>query len=141
MRPEIWAKQQAIATACLAAPYAELVNKTTKPFISAVQDCIATQASFCNGKVLLVGDALTLFRPHMALSCNQCAVDCLALEKVMRGEMSVQQWERKVLQYGYRSQLLNIAFGNWFLVGKLEFLASVFRYLFSLLPFQPWWRA
>jgi len=128
MRPEIWSKQKALAKSNLARPFAELVEKTTQPFISSVSHTIAPQASFFDGNLLLVGDALTLFRPHVALSANQAAVDCLLLEKSLEGEITGKEWERRVLQYGARTMLLSIMTGNYTQFGGVRFVVSVVGY-------------
>ena len=113
MRQEIWHKQKSYAQSVLARPFAELVGKTTQPFISSVSDSIAPRASFFDGKLLLVGEALALFRPHIALSANQAAVDCLLLKRALEGEITMKEWERRVLNYGARTRLLSILTGNW----------------------------
>ena len=128
MRSDIWSKQKTYAESALARPFAELVSKTTEPFISSVSDAITHRASFFDGKLLLVGDALTLFRPHVALSANQAAVDCLQLEKTLSGKISIKQWERKALQYGARTRLLSIMTGNYTQFGGLKFLFSAVEY-------------
>jgi hydroxymethylglutaryl-CoA reductase len=43
-----------------------------------------------DGKLLLVGDALAQFRPHVGSSTNQAALDALLLEKVLKGEMGLK---------------------------------------------------
>ena len=116
------------ADSVLARPFAELVSKTTDPFISSVSDTITPRASFFDGKLLLVGDALTLFRPHVALSANQAAVDCLQLEKMLEGKISTKEWERKALQYGARTRLLSVMTGNYYQFGGIRFLVSAMEY-------------
>ncbi|MCJ1476213.1 hypothetical protein MMC13_004879 [Lambiella insularis] len=65
-------------------PFAELVEKTKQPFVAAV---------FCEGRVLLVGDAFATLRPHAGASSNQVALGALGLEGVVRGVEEVGQWE------------------------------------------------
>ena len=88
MSVRVWAKQQALAAQTLPPEIAELVSKTTQPFMQLVTDVIASRASFLDGKVLLVGDALAGFRPHVFASTNQAARGALSLKDVMVGEMS-----------------------------------------------------
>ena len=128
MRPEIWSKQKTYAQSVLARPFAELVEKTTQPFISSVSDTRAPRASFFDGKILLVGDALTLFRPHVALSANQAALDCLLLKKVLDGKMTTKEWERQVLQYGAKIRLLSNMTGSFSQFGGLTFAVSAMQY-------------
>ena len=47
----------------------------------------------------MVGDALATFcRPHGAASASQAANSAVLLEKVIRGEISLKQWEVRVMQ-------------------------------------------
>lgn len=66
----VWTRQQAVAAKVLPPDFAELVSKTTQPFVQLVTDVMASRASFFGGKVLLVGDALAGFRPHVFASTN-----------------------------------------------------------------------
>lgn len=135
MRPETWQKQQEHANRVLNPPFLELVSKTTEPFISSVNDCAATQASCFDGRLLLVGEALTLLRPHTGMSFNHAAVNCLLLKKALDGEMSVAQWEREVLRYAERTKLLSICVGCYYQAGALSpvFIGSVLKYILALL--------
>ena len=142
MRPEIWHKQKSYGQSVLPRPFAELVGKTTQPFISSVSDSIAARASFFDGKLLLVGEALALFRPHIALSANQAAMDCLLLKKALEGEITMKEWERRVLKYGARTRLLSILMGNWSQFGvSMRLVVSAVEYAILLLrqKMENWW--
>ena len=128
MREEIWSRQKAYATEILPAPFAELVCKTKQPFVQTITDIASPQASFFDGKLLLVGDALATFRPHVAASTNQAALDALLLEKVMKGDMTIQQWEDQVLEYAHLTSLQSIAWGYKNQAGFFTFLSSVLWY-------------
>jgi hypothetical protein len=41
VRSEVWAKQQAYSNANFAAPIKEIVGRIDKPFVTAINDCIA----------------------------------------------------------------------------------------------------
>ncbi|KAL9110366.1 MAG: hypothetical protein Q9227_005097 [Pyrenula ochraceoflavens] len=133
MDEKVWARQVSRAEGMVNAPFLELIQKTKSPFISTVRDAIAPKASYFNGKLLLVGDALALYRPHCALSANQAALDCLTLERAMNGEISIQQWEKQVLGYGTKIRALSAAMGGWFLMSGLSALGGILRYLAILL--------
>lgn len=132
MNPKVWDKQKALATEMLPAPFAELVNKTTQPFITTVTDIASPRASFLDGKMLLVGDALVPFRPHVACSTNQAAWNALLLEKLLAGEITTEQWERQVMGYAHLTRLRSITWGSWYQVGYLAFAFSELRYLAAL---------
>ena len=74
------------------------MDKITDPFVTAISDFQAPQASFSANKFLLVGDTLALFRPHIAQSINQAAIDCMLLEKVLKGKIDFSEWEKQVTQ-------------------------------------------
>ncbi|KAK0515469.1 hypothetical protein JMJ35_001503 [Cladonia borealis] len=128
IRPEVWARQQAKGRQLLAAPVRELVEIIKVPFVTAVSDFRAPQACFLDSKLLLVGDALSLFRPHIAQSTNQSATDCLLLEKVFTGDMEISQWEKEVMQYAHMTRLQSNVFGTKRMSGYWVYLYHAFRY-------------
>jgi flavin-dependent dehydrogenase len=99
VREDNWVTQKDYANMVLPPQFAELVNKTTRPFVQAVTDVISTHATFFDGKVLLVGDALCGVRPHTAGSVNQAALHANLLGQVFKGEMTLQDWEKQVLEH------------------------------------------
>ena len=135
MKPSTWQKQKDHAAQVMTPCFLELVNKTTLPFVSTIRDRLSTQASFLDGKVLFVGEALTLMRPHTGMSFNHSAVDCLTLQKVMRGELTLGEWEREVLQWGEWNSLLSAAVGSYYLchVWSPVLIVSVIRLVLALL--------
>ncbi|CAD6588607.1 MAG: hypothetical protein ASARMPREDX12_003384 [Alectoria sarmentosa] len=124
MRDEVWSTQKALAAKLLPPPFLELINKIQQPFVTVISDTTASKASFFNGKLLLVGDALTLFRPHNALSSNQAAFDCLQLQRVLQGDITISEWEVRVLQYAQLNRLRAISWGAYFQVGWLAYFTS-----------------
>jgi 2-polyprenyl-6-methoxyphenol hydroxylase-like FAD-dependent oxidoreductase len=128
MHPAVWEAQKAYAREYLPQPFIEMIEKTRDPFISSVSDTMANKACFAGGKILLVGDALSLFRPHVALSANQAAVDCLMLEKVLNKQVTIAEWERSVLHYGSATRQLSVMTGNYTQFGGLRFCASALKY-------------
>ena len=131
IRPDVWAKQQALGEKIFAAPMKELISQITNPFVTAISDHEASRATFFDGRVLLVGDALALFRPHLALSTDQAARHCLSLEKVLLGNTTVQEWEKEVLQHAHVTRLKSSALGTWHLSGVLVGLYYIFRYILA----------
>jgi hypothetical protein len=133
LRKEVWGKQTGIGKSVLPKPFVELLEKTKQPFVSAVSDSIVPTASFFDGKLILVGDALSLFRPHVALSTNQGALHCSLLEKVLKGEMSMMQWERKALQYASSTRLSSIVVGNYGQKDLASLLMSIVKYFLVII--------
>lgn len=128
MRDEIWAQQRSYAAKVLPVPYLELLEKTKHPSAQSITEVVSPRASFFDGKLLLVGDALATFRPHAGASTNQAALSALLLEKVMKNEITLHEWERSVLQYAQLTNLLSTMLGNKFQFGFWEYFASAVRY-------------
>ncbi|KAI3390289.1 hypothetical protein diail_10495, partial [Diaporthe ilicicola] len=76
-------------------PFKEVASKIREPFIQMITDYCASRAAFENGKVLLIGDALSQFRPHAALSVAQAAAHATAVEDYLGGRISLRDWEAR----------------------------------------------
>ncbi|CAO2655594.1 Nn.00g043970.m01.CDS01 [Neocucurbitaria sp. VM-36] len=133
IRPAVWAKQKTLGISKAPDCIVQLLERTQAPFVSKIYDVASPQAVFMGGKVVLVGDALVKFRPHCALSTNQAAFDCLALEEVVQGRVSMRQWERKVLVYGHRMLLWSRVLGNFQQGYKLALIWSIFEFVLVLI--------
>jgi len=112
MRDEIRQQQRAYVERMLPPQFVEIVTKTKKPFIQAITDVISPRNAFFDGKVLLIGDALAGFRPHMAASTSQAAFDALKLEELMTGKMSREGWESETVEYARRVQERGVVLGE-----------------------------
>jgi 2-polyprenyl-6-methoxyphenol hydroxylase-like FAD-dependent oxidoreductase len=112
--------------------FIEVIEKTKKPFVALINEHLSTQASFFDGKLLLVGDALSLFRPHVALSTNQSALHALTLEKVVRKVWSLQEWEGNALRYAKSTGMLSVVVGSFGQAGIAKLLLSAVRYLMCI---------
>ncbi|ROV87826.1 hypothetical protein VMCG_10552 [Cytospora schulzeri] len=88
VRPEIWEKQKDFAKDLFAPPYLEVIEKIDSPFLHQITDYCSPRTSFAGGKVLIVGDAVTLLRPHIAFSTNQAAYHTTLTEKLVKGELN-----------------------------------------------------
>ena len=137
IREDVWARQCAYSDHVLAPPFKELVDKIRQPFITAVSDYAAPQASFFDGKLVLVGDALALFRPHVGSSTNQCAMNCLLLEKVLEKRISLSEWERLVTLHAHVTRLWSIAYGTYYMSRLPGYLLNEMRYRVALAA--RWW--
>jgi hypothetical protein len=133
IRPEVWDTQLKSARALLPPPFVEVIEKTDKPFVALVNEHLSPKASFFDGKMLLVGDGLSLFRPHVALSTNQAALHCLTLDKVLIGEMSLERWEGDALGYAKATGLLSVVVGNFGQSGIGKLFWSAVRYLICII--------
>lgn len=134
MRPETLAKLKADARQQLNPPFAELVEKTTKPFISTVRDCASARATFHGGRLILVGEALTLYRPHTGISFNQSARDCLELRKVLQHQQTLETWETEAIQTQMTTSTMATVCGEYYQSGVMStaFLYSAFRFIVAM---------
>ena len=139
MNPNVWQKQKDYAARVMTPCFLELVNKTKMPFVSTIRDRVSDRALFLEGKVLFVGEALTLMRPHSGKSFNLTAISCLALQKVFEGELRLWQWEVEVLQWAEWHSLTTTAFGillvhGWwspaFFLSALRLVSALIRQIF-----------
>lgn len=124
IQERVWEKQRALASQTLPAPFAELIHKTKEPFVTSIVDIDVCKPSFFDGKLLVVGDALCPFRPHVACSTNQAALDALLLEKMLSGSLSLAAWENQVMDYAHLTRLRSITWGSWYQYGYLAFIFS-----------------
>jgi hypothetical protein len=114
VRPEVWEKQKAYAKTLFPPSYLEVIEKIPSPFLHLITDYCSPRASFAGGKVLLVGDASTLLRPHIAFSTNQAACHALLTEKLVTGELTAEEWEYQVTTAGYLHYRRSVWFGEYF---------------------------
>jgi hypothetical protein len=119
MRKEVWGNLNEEGQKVLSPPFADLLANTSNPFVSAIRDLTTPQASFYDGRLLLLGDAMVLARPHSALSTNQAALQALALEGAVKGKQGVEAWEREALKGGVANHALSISFGEFCFTGKV----------------------
>ena len=128
IRDDVWKKQCLHGNEVFTAPYREVTSKIAHPFVQKITDYSSPRAAFLDGKVLLVGDALTLFRPHIAFSTNQAAFDCLQTERYLKGEIELSAWETEVLQFGHLHWLRSVWWGESYQRGRFYSLPAAFRY-------------
>ncbi|KAI1651123.1 FAD/NAD(P)-binding domain-containing protein [Daldinia loculata] len=114
VRPEVWETQKSIAKTQFAPPYLEVIEKIGLPFLHLITDYCSPRASFMGGKVLLVGDAVTLLRPHIAYSTNQAAYHALLTEKLVTRKLTLEEWEYQVTTAAYLQWRRSAWFGEYF---------------------------
>ena len=121
MRESVLEKQKAYAREVLPPQFAECVEKTKQPFVQAITDNISSQNSYMDGKVLLVGDALAGFRPHTAASTSQAAFDALTIGECLRGEISKEEYDQKIIDFAQRVQKHGVMLGERSQFGRHPF--------------------
>ena len=128
IREDVWRKQCLHGNEVFTAPYKEVMGKIAHPYVQKITDYCSPRAAFLEGKVLLVGDAMTLFRPHIAFANNQAAFDCLQTKRYLDGEIDLSTWETEVLRFGHLHWLRSVWWGESFQRGRLYSLPAAFWY-------------
>jgi 2-polyprenyl-6-methoxyphenol hydroxylase-like FAD-dependent oxidoreductase len=129
VRADIWAAQVRKAERTpLAGPFLEVVRAIRRPFIQLITDFCVDQAVFEDGRILLVGDAVALYRPHTAFSCTQAAFHALSLEQYVNGQISLERWNERVLRYARLHWLQSAWWGDFYQRPMLLALPAMARY-------------
>ncbi|KAF2785511.1 FAD/NAD(P)-binding domain-containing protein [Melanomma pulvis-pyrius CBS 109.77] len=118
MQPKVWRSILDRKSVVSNPHFVELLEKTKEPFVSAIRDFPGSKAVFCDGKLLLVGDALALCRPHGGGSTSQAAFQALELGKVWEGARALDLWEKDCLEGASKAQTISLAMGEFFFAGK-----------------------
>lgn len=142
VRKDIWAMQVDRARqAPLASPFLEVVSKIEHPFIQVITDFCSPKAAFEDGKVLLVGDALSLYRPHTAFSGTQAAFHALRVRDLAQQKLSLVRWEEQVLRYARLHWSQSVWYGNFYQRPLPVALFSALRYWIyaGLDQIRAWW--
>lgn len=132
VRAEVWARYRDAMLPHMARPYAELVSVAASPFVTRVTDSICQQGVFCDGRVVLAGDAYAAFRPHLAAATDHAAWQCLSTMDLWTARLSQDDWDRQLntqsTRLWFRSRLLGLCGqGLW-----SDFLKTAWLYLVFL---------
>ncbi len=114
VQPHIWAQQRTMARRLFSAPYLEIMDHIASPFVHLITDYCSPRAAFAGGKVLLVGDASALLRPHIAFSTNQAAAQAELTEQLVQAKLTIDQWEYQVTTAAYLHWKRSVWFGEFF---------------------------
>ncbi|UNI18375.1 hypothetical protein JDV02_004647 [Purpureocillium takamizusanense] len=128
VNPSVWDRQVARYISQMIPPLAEIVAKTPKVFVTKVREAQCTvDASFFDGRIVLVGDAFTAFRSHMGMASEQAARHCWQMDRVWRGEITQKQRDQEATFYASKFILLNRMIG----LGGLELVLQVCKNVIS----------
>ena len=101
VEPEAVAALRADAQALLAPCCAEVVLLTDAPFIQAIYDLESPRLVF--GRVILIGDAAFVARPHAGMGVTKAGLDALSLAPALAAAdpaAALADWEHRRLRYG-----------------------------------------
>ncbi|KND88555.1 2,6-dihydroxypyridine 3-monooxygenase [Tolypocladium ophioglossoides CBS 100239] len=107
----VWSRQLRRAKTHLPPQFAEMMEKTAKPFVQKIMDAAVPKCAFRNGKVLLAGDAAFGLRPHTGSSTDQAAFQALKLAELLRGLIDIDQWESAVVHRGMELHRIGVQIG------------------------------
>ncbi|KAK3995854.1 hypothetical protein QBC44DRAFT_348069 [Cladorrhinum sp. PSN332] len=140
IKPQLWEAQKQRYLGKMIAPLAEIIDKTPRPFISKVSDLDGTdyQASFFDGRVVLVGDAYNAFRSHIGMASEQAARHCWQMDRVWRGEITQAQRDREAMIYAKRFILLNRVIGLTGMELWIQLTRTLFAYVWLMFRYYFW---
>lgn len=114
IRPGVIGQLYEQATAQLHPQFAKLVRGTREPFIQVIQDFAVEQMVF--NRVLLLGDAAFIVRPHTAAATAKAAADAATLAAALnrrdRVEDALADWQRSRVAAGLSLTQYGIALGE-----------------------------
>jgi len=105
------------AQALLPAPFRDIVEATTQPFAQAIRDLASDH--MVSGRVVLLGDAASIPRPHTAASTSKAAANALMLADALQASPDVpaalSRWEPQQIALGRMLRRQGIEAGNFLL--------------------------
>ncbi|KAH3958444.1 hypothetical protein HBI24_119850 [Parastagonospora nodorum] len=120
MDPIVWQRAVARKSTVVNPHFIHLMESITEPFVTAISDFAGQRSVFFDGRLLLVGDAFTLCRPHGGGSTSQAAFRAQTLDKALRGEITLEQWEETCLAEAKKAAMFSLAMAEFFWRGKVE---------------------
>lgn len=102
--------------------FRDIVHATQKPFAQAIRDLAVDR--MVKGRVILLGDAAAIPRPHTAASTSKAAGNALALKQALAlfpediGR-ALAAWEREEVYRGKYLRKMGISIGNRLLFGRV----------------------
>lgn len=139
VQPELWADMKSRFLSQMLAPLAEVVDKTPRPFVTKVCEAQCSQASFYDGRVVLVGDAFTALRSHLGMASEQAATHCVQMDEVWRGDVSHSQRDRGARLYAMKFLLLNRLVGFFGLEMMGAVIKTVAAYIWMMILLRLGW--
>ncbi|KAF2656374.1 FAD/NAD(P)-binding domain-containing protein [Lophiostoma macrostomum CBS 122681] len=119
--PRIWHRQltEKRPNAFQNPHFIELLEKTEQPFISAIRSYAGSKAVFCDGKILLIGNALATPKPNAAMATGQAAYQALKLGRVLSGDLDLDHWEKECVEYAMRARSLTDSMEEFYVTGRV----------------------
>ncbi|KAI4156378.1 MAG: hypothetical protein LQ340_000314 [Diploschistes diacapsis] len=143
LRSDVWSVQTRRASSRLSPAFAELISAVDEPFVQVISDCRSARAVFAGGRILLVGDALSMIRPHTGKGVSFAASQVLGLEDWVKGKKDLAEWERNVVDGGWLGVLESRSWAAYYMGGSLEWAVSALKYRIAVkwVELKKWWRS
>jgi 2-polyprenyl-6-methoxyphenol hydroxylase-like FAD-dependent oxidoreductase len=115
VRAELFEKQNAIAAKVFCPQFFELWRATETPFLQPIVDLAVPR--MVQGRVILVGDAAFIPRPHTAASTAKAGANALALGRALQDypndiDAALKEWEPDQLSLGRRLERVGKSLGT-----------------------------
>ena len=106
------------AAVLLPRPFREVVEATGQPFAQAIRDLASDH--MVSGRVIILGDAASIPRPHTAASTSKAASNALALAPALKAfpddlAKALARWERPQIALGKALLRQGVEAGNYLL--------------------------
>ncbi|MEB7538553.1 FAD-dependent monooxygenase [Pantoea anthophila] len=103
------------AEALLPPGFRDIVLSTAQPFAQAIRDLAVD--TMVKGRILLLGDAASIPRPHTAASTSKAAANALGLREVLLDRSlnlhdQLARWNEEQVQRGKHLQKIGMSMGN-----------------------------
>lgn len=98
--------------------FRDVVQATPQPFAQAIRDLAVDQ--MVSGRVILLGDAASIPRPHTAASTSKAAANAIALADELTAspddvDQALAQWEQPQVMYGKHLERQGVEAGDYLL--------------------------
>jgi 2-polyprenyl-6-methoxyphenol hydroxylase-like FAD-dependent oxidoreductase len=118
--PAVWQRVVGRKTSVMNPHFIDLMESIEEPFVSAIGDFQGHKSLFYNNKLMLVGDAFALCRPHGGGSTSQAAFQAQKLMQCLRSELTIEQWEEICLDSAEKAARFSLAMADFFWNGKVS---------------------
>ncbi len=101
--------------------FRDIVQATKEPFAQAIRDLAVDK--MVKGRVILLGDAASIPRPHTAASTSKAAANALALGEALRAwpddtDRALSVWEKEQISHGKYLRKMGMSMGDRLLFGS-----------------------
>jgi flavin-dependent dehydrogenase len=134
MKPEIWKAQLEKARTSFHPLVFGLLGKIEEPFVSVIASITPKQATFFDGRLFFIGDALATIQPNTGSGTNNAAFAAMKVADVIQGKMKAAEFNEQMVYMGEEQKWRAKLFGPWYLDNWLVVL--YYGIMYKLCPFK-----